>query len=109
MLNMSRRAKSRSLAAYREAIKRLGGVRGAEQPRGTRGWTVVIRLLAVAGGAVEPRTTSHPDVDFSLSSTPRMTNPVGAGFSVALALPSLLSAMECKAMSEFASPISGGI
>ena len=42
---------------------------------------------------------------FSLSITPKMTNPVGAGFVGALALPSLLSLIECKAMAEFVSPI----
>jgi hypothetical protein len=61
--------------------------------------------------AEQPRCSRRrqADEDFSLSATPKMTNPVGAGFVGALALPSLLSLIECKAMAEFVSPIRDAI
>ena len=67
-------------------------------------WSVLIAGLISALSA-----HCQADEDFSLSVTPKMTNPVGPGFVGAPALPSLLSLIECKATAEFVSPIRGAI
>jgi hypothetical protein len=75
-----------------------------EQLRARELWSVF-----VAGLILTLSAHCQADEDFSLSATPKMTNPVGPGFVGALALPSLLSLIECKAMAEFVSPIRGAI
>ena len=49
----------------------------------------------------------QPEADLSVSSSFRMTNPVGVAFSGALALPSVSSAIEFSTTLEFFSPIKG--